>query len=203
MHIHVSINRTSTMAEAPDIRPRDQNAPLPTGGYECEFVDSLPDFLTCLVCFLPFRDPHLLDCCGVKICATCVARIDVAGQPCPHCREELFLHILDQNTRREVLSRKVRCPRKKDGCKWEGELRYLEEHEREECAVEIKESFMRKMRKHHQEMEERLTSEMEHHQREMAAVRKQMEQLEQSLKEIRGELHKCCKDYDKSASSLV
>ena len=121
---------------------------------------------------------------------------------------------------------KVRCSRKRDGCEWEGELRHLEKHEREECGwalvqcryhcggrvfrrqlaeheidecqqrpVDVKfESFMRKM-------EAKLTSEKERHERELAAVREVMEQqkienettieqLEQSLKEMRGELHK-------------
>ena len=36
-------------------------APLPpAGGYECDFVDPVPDSLSCAVCLLPFRDPHLV-----------------------------------------------------------------------------------------------------------------------------------------------
>ena len=42
-------------------------------GYECDFVDTIPDSLSCSVCLLPLLDPHLLDCCGVKMCSPCVA----------------------------------------------------------------------------------------------------------------------------------
>ena len=31
-------------------------------------------------------------------------------------------------------SKTPRCSRKKDGCEWEGELRHLDHHEREECV---------------------------------------------------------------------
>ena len=103
-------------------------------GYECDLVETIPVTLSCSVCLLPLRDPHLLDCCGVKMCAPCVSRLEEAGQPCPHCREK-FVHILDKGTTRQVLSLKTRCSRKRkyDDCEWEGELRHLSKHETEEC----------------------------------------------------------------------
>ena len=111
-----------------------------SGGYDCDFIDSIPDSLSCPVCLLPFRNPHQLDCCGIKICATCVGRIDAADQPCPQCRES-FVHIQDKGTTRQVLGLKTRCSRNKDGCKWEGELRHLythnksKTHEKEKCEL--------------------------------------------------------------------
>ena len=108
-------------------------APLPVGGYECEFVGSIPDFLLCPICLLPFRDPHLLDCCGAKYCEVCIGRVKASGQPCPLCKQQ-FNTMVDKNDQRKVLGLKVRCSRKKDGCVWEGELRHLDHHEREECA---------------------------------------------------------------------
>ena len=108
-------------------------APLPVGGYECEFVDSIPDSLSCPICFLPFRDPHLLDCCGAKYCEVCIGRVKAAGQPCPLSKQQ-FNTMLDKNDQRKVLVLKVRCSRKKDGCEWEGELRHLDHHEREKCV---------------------------------------------------------------------
>ena len=47
-------------------------APLPQGGYDYEFVDSPPDTWECPVCLSTLRDPHLLSCCGVKICQSCI-----------------------------------------------------------------------------------------------------------------------------------
>ena len=42
--------------------------------------------------------------------------------------------MVDKKKQRKVLGLTVRCSRKKDGCEWEGELRHLDHHEREECA---------------------------------------------------------------------
>ena len=105
-----------------------------TGGFECEFVDPIPESLFCPVCLLPFRDPHLLDCCGAKYCAECIGRVKASshGQPrCPICKQR-FNTLLDKNDQRKVLGLKVRCLKKKEGCKWEGELRHLNDH-RENC----------------------------------------------------------------------
>ena len=82
-------------------------APLPVAGYENEFVDSIPDTLSCPVCLLPFRDPHLVSCCGAKFCESCIGR---AGQPCPLCKQE-FTSLLDRSFQRKVLDLNVRCPK--------------------------------------------------------------------------------------------
>ena len=109
-----------------------QCALLPTGGYEGDFVDSIPDSLSCPICLLPFRDPHILSCCGAKYCEACIGSVKASGQPCPLCKEQFF-SMLDKNDQRKVLRLKVRCSRKKDGCEWEGELRHLDHHERGDC----------------------------------------------------------------------
>ena len=77
-------------------------APLPVTGYENEFVDSIPDTLSCPVCLLPFRDPHLVSCCGAKFCEPCIGRVKAAGQPCPLCKQE-FVSLLDRGDQRKVV----------------------------------------------------------------------------------------------------
>lgn len=113
-------------------------APLPAGrgGYECEFVDSIPDSLSCPVCFLPFRDPHLVSCCGAKYCEQCIDRVKAAGQPCPLCKEQ-FSTMLDRSVQRRVLELMIHCVKKEDGCQWVGELRHHHKHEEEECEFAI------------------------------------------------------------------
>ena len=95
------------------------------GGYQAEFVESIPDILSCSICFLPFRDPHLVSCCGAKFCEPCIERVKSAGQPCPLCRKQEFISLLDRSLQRKVLEMNVSCSRKKDGCQWVGELRHL------------------------------------------------------------------------------
>ena len=111
--------------------------PLPvvsnSGGYQAEFVDSILDTLSCSICFLPLRDPHLVSCCGAKFCEPCIGRVKAAGQPCPLCKQE-FVSLLDRSFQRKVLELNVCCPGKKDGCQWVGELRHVVTHEREECG---------------------------------------------------------------------
>ena len=106
-----------------------------TGGHECEFIYPIPESLFCPVCLLPFRDPHLLDCCGAKYCAGCIGRVKASIQPaCPICKQSGFNTMLDKNDQRRVLGLKVFCSMKKEGCKWVGELRHLSNHEKDECG---------------------------------------------------------------------
>ena len=149
------------------------------------------------MCLLPFRDPHLVSCCGKKYCAPCIGRVKEAGQPCPVCKQD-FISLLDRDYQRRVLNLKVVCSRKKNGCQWVGELSQLDHHEREECGWAVVEcSYQcgahlprRLMAEHkHDEcsqrpmdiklewfmksMETKLTTERERHVREVAAVREE------------------------------
>ena len=200
------------MTEVPEIPP---SAPLPFGGYKCEFVDSLSKSLTCPVCLLVFRDPHLLSCCGANICESCIGeQVNAAGQLCPLCKQS-FTSILDKKEQKKVLNMKVRCSKKKNGCEWVGELRRLEEHVKEDCEwalVQCRYQCGGRIPRHqlavhevdeclHRPVDIKLESfvrKMEEcHKREMAAVRKQMEQqkkeyeakMEQLQQLMKGKLH--------------
>ena len=183
---------------------------LPAGGYECDIVDPVPESLSCAVCLLPFRDPHLVSCCGAKYCGACIGRVKAAGQPCPLCKQE-FDAMIERSLQRTVLQLKVRCSRTEVGCKWVGELRHLDHHEREECGWAVVECsyqcgahLPRRLMAEHEHgacpqqpmdvklewfmksMETKLTTERERHVREMAAVK---EEFRNTLTEER-ETHK-------------
>ena len=72
------------------------------GGYENEFVDSVGEDLSCSICLLPFRDPHLVSCCGAKFCELCIGRVKAVSQPCPLCKQE-FNTMLDRKEQRKVV----------------------------------------------------------------------------------------------------
>ena len=99
-----------------------------SGGLDYHFVEEPPDSLVCPVCLLPCREPHLISCCGKKVCQSCISRVQLAGQPCPLCRTPEFATMIDKEIERQVLSLKVYCNNKQDGCTWIGELRQLERH---------------------------------------------------------------------------
>ena len=172
--------------------------PLPVAGFENEFVNSIPDTLSCPICLLPFRDPHLVSCCGAKFCEQCIGQVKDAGKPCPMCKQE-FVSLLDRSYQRKVLELKVHCSKKKDGCQWVGELRHLVPHEREECGwamVECRNQcgthLPRRLMDEHvhetcpqrpidvklesfvRKMETKLSNERERHERELSAVKEEL-----------------------------
>ena len=97
-------------------------------GYDCDFIDEPPNALVCPVCLLPCREPHILSCCGKKACHFCITKIQQVEQPCPLCRTPEFATMIDREVERQVLSLKVYCDNKQDGCGWTGELRQRERH---------------------------------------------------------------------------
>ena len=94
------------------------------GGYDADFVEEVPDGLRCPVCLLAFREPHFLNCCGARVCSSCLRSI---GVHCPLCRSN-FQNILCSELSKDVLRLKVYCNYKSKGCKWTGELGQLQEH---------------------------------------------------------------------------
>ena len=63
----------------PSVTPlkMDSCSPLPIGGYDCTFVTPPPKILECPICLLTLRAPHLLSCCGVKICQSCIQGVSL------------------------------------------------------------------------------------------------------------------------------
>ena len=62
------------------------------GGYDYNFVEPLPDELTCLICMCVAREPWQMDCCGRVFCKDCLEelrkRTRVLPVKCPNCREQ-------------------------------------------------------------------------------------------------------------------
>ncbi len=99
----------------------------------CEYVDEVPEHLTCFICLGGFNDPHLLSCCGIKYCASCINPITCSNKPCPNCRDPQFSTMLDKNLQRAVNNLKVFCVNKNNGCEWTGEVIYLPKHVQDKC----------------------------------------------------------------------
>ena len=98
---------TCQVSDPTSPRPAAES-PGALGGYENEFVDPPPDELCCLVCALPYREPHLLGCCGKKICEPCITRVRLAGKPCPFCNPQPIATILDKELHAKVLTMPTR-----------------------------------------------------------------------------------------------
>ena len=110
----------------------DECRSLPLGGHDCDFVEEPPRKLECPVCLLTLRNPHLLSCCGLKVCETCIVGVKADEKPCPMCKQP-FTTLLDKELNRTVLDLPVRCSHCDRGCQWSGELRQLERHVSEDA----------------------------------------------------------------------
>ena len=95
---------------------------------EYDFVEQPPQEFFCPVTFAVLLEPYQTQCCGNHLSQEAYQRL--LGQPCPMCRagEENFAVVKDLFHKRGVLSLKVRCPHKAEGCEWQGELGNLEQH---------------------------------------------------------------------------
>ena len=96
------------------------------GGYDYDFVDSLPDRLICKICQSPCREAQLTKCCGHVFCKCCIKQLRssaTVSQACPMCRVEPFDAFPHREAEREIKALKVHCPNKEDsGCEWTGKL---------------------------------------------------------------------------------
>ena len=103
-------------------------ASLKVGGYQCKFIDEVPDDFFCKLCRHVARQPHLTSCCGEHYCHTCIAAILQDKKPCPSCKEEMFTTLMDKRDQRKILALRVCCVKKERGCQWTGKVEQLDTH---------------------------------------------------------------------------
>ncbi len=133
VHMRKSVGQWSIMA-------RDSNQ---CGGYDYDFVDEVPDRLTCQICAKPFRDPHLVVCCGKHYCESCLTTsfLKTSVKNCPHCRAKgnKFQYVNHKGLKSEISELVIYCPKRDKGCKWEGQLGHLDAHQTSKygCDYEI------------------------------------------------------------------
>ncbi len=89
----------------------------------------------CLLCLHVTREPSLTSCCGQHFCQACIQKILTDNKPCPFCKGDSFMTLLDKKQRRRVLDLKVFCDKKANGCDWVGGLGEIEQHLSEKCLL--------------------------------------------------------------------
>ncbi|CAB4008195.1 TNF receptor-associated factor 4-like [Paramuricea clavata] len=103
------------------------------GGYEAEFVSTLPNEYECPICQLAYRDPVQLEECGHRLCYSCLQELRRRQGECCVCpldrrpvsATKMFF---DKAAKRAILSQTVKCCNWKRKCDWSGELSSLEDH---------------------------------------------------------------------------
>ena len=90
---------------------------------EYDFVVPEPskDFF-CPVTLELLMEPQQTSCCGNHLSPEASARLQREGKACPMCLKQQWTAALDKYHRRQVHQIRVRCPHKRSGCDWVGEL---------------------------------------------------------------------------------
>ena len=95
---------------------------------EYDFVEEPPQEYFCPVTLEVLRDPKQTECCGHHLSGEVVSRLQREGKPCPLCKDHNFTVTNDKFFKRKANELKVRCPHKRNGCEWVGELGNLDQH---------------------------------------------------------------------------
>ena len=97
-------------------------------GYQCDFVDSVPEDYYCKMCSLVARRLTVTSCCGEHYCHACITGTQQEDKPCPECGEESFNFLDLVKYQKRIASLKVCHSLKGRGCDWSGTLEELEAH---------------------------------------------------------------------------
>jgi len=106
------------------------------GGYDFEFIEDIPEDLTCTLCHYALKNPVQIEDCGHTFCEDCFhltkdhASANSLEFCCPLDRQVVDIGRVFKNKadERKVLNLKVKCRYFKDECEWIGELKNALEH---------------------------------------------------------------------------
>ena len=105
--------------------PRNVQGAVP----EFDFVEEPDQDCLCPVSLELLLDPCQTSCCGQHISKQAADRLIRERKPCPMCKEDGFTAQPDKFFKRKFINTlKVRCPHKRNGCEWVGELGALNNH---------------------------------------------------------------------------
>ena len=108
---------------------------LKAGGYQCEFVDGVPEEFVCKSCKLVAREAALTSCCGEHFCHGCISSDIETKQQCPvdFCAKKDVKIFPHNGYRRKIQALLVHCTMKERDCEWVGKLEHLDAHIDGEC----------------------------------------------------------------------
>ena len=93
-----------------------------------DFMEQPSQDFFCSVTLELLMEPQLTSCCGHHLSTEASARLQREGKACPMCNEQQWTAMLDKFHRRRTHELRVRCPHKRSGCDWEGEVGDVERH---------------------------------------------------------------------------
>ena len=103
-------------------------APNEPVGYECDFVDQVPEDYFCKQCKHVAREPQIASCCTEVFCKACIETVIEDKSPCPSCQKTDIKTFPHKKYQAKILSLKIHCSLKDRGCEWTGHLQHLDAH---------------------------------------------------------------------------
>ena len=102
------------------------------GGYDCQLVGDVEKNVHCTFCLQIFKDPQMLSCCQNHFCRSCIEKLRREGvKTCPICRKTHSPQLRASPSRSMkdfVDTLWVFCRHRENGCPWNGELRFFQQH---------------------------------------------------------------------------
>ena len=126
LHSNITITSNSEMVEIVIDLKR-------IGGYEYDFLDTISNKYTCLICTNIQREPTIVSCCGQHFCCSCLDKWFAINKKCPHCTVDEFQYFTNKQQVREINELRVRCCNSDRGCNWTGKLEELKSHKNRDC----------------------------------------------------------------------
>ena len=121
------------------------------GDLSYTFLEPVPNYLTCIICYGLLKEAVATDCCEKMFCCEHSSRTE---QICPACRHEPLSVSRNRGIDSIVKDLKVFCLKHKKGCHWSGHLCFEPEHRvvtcgyvsvpcEKECGVNVQRRFMK------------------------------------------------------------
>ena len=100
------------------------------GDLSYTFLEPVPNYLTCIICFGLLKEPVATDCCEKMFCGEHASRTE---RVCPACRHTPLSVSRNRGFDSIVKDLKVFCLNCKEGCSWSGHLCFEPKHRVDTC----------------------------------------------------------------------
>ena len=100
------------------------------GDLSYTFLEPVPNYLTCIICFGLLKEPVATECCGKMFCGEHSSR---TSPVCPACRHNPLSVSRNKGFDSIVKDLKVFCLNDKEGCQWSGHLCFEPTHRVDTC----------------------------------------------------------------------
>ena len=131
---HVSSSRCSGLSMLRMSSLDDSFTENTFGELSYKFLEPVPNYLTCIICFGLLKEPVATECCGKMFCYEHSPRTE---RICPACRHTPLAVTRNKGIDSIVKDLRVFCLHHGESCEWSGHLCFEPEHRKSTCEFEV------------------------------------------------------------------